>query len=239
MQRRKLMVCRRHKLHKMLMHHLRIGTVERALHIGINYALLFNLLTHIVVNKLRVILRTYTGKARLLCLRNTQTLEGVLNILGNILPLALHLGIRTHVGNDVFHIQAFNRRSPLRHLNAVINLQGFQTELAHPLWIVLFTRNLLNNFTRQALADAISVLILVTEVVKTSVYIFYIGFFFHLYSTSYSLFWINCSKPFLLTSSTSSGPAFLIIWPCTRICVLSTCSASRIFVLCVIISKAP
>ena len=213
MQCSKFMVGRRYKLHKVLMHHFRIRSVQSAFHIGINNALFFYLFTHIMIDNLRIILCTYTCQTALLCLRNTQTIKCVLNIFGNILPFTLHVRIRTYIGNNVIHIQTVNRRSPVRHLQLIINIQGFQTEFQHPIRIVLFTGNFFNNLACQAFLNAVSVLILVTEVVKTSVYIINIGFFFHIFPTSYSLFCKNFSKPFLLTSSTSSGPAFLIICP--------------------------
>ena len=213
MQCSKFMVGRRHQLHKMLMHHFRIRSVQGAFHISINNALFFYLFTHIMIYYLGIILCAYTGQTALLCLRNTQTIKGVLNIFGNIFPFTLHVRIRTYIGNDVIHIQTINRRSPVRHLQLIINIQGFQTEFQHPFRIMLFTGNFFYNLTCQAFLNAVSVLILVTEVVKTSVYIINIGFFFHIFPTSYSLFCKNFSKPFLLTSSTSSGPAFLIICP--------------------------
>ena len=213
MQCSKFMVGRRHQLHKMLMHHFRIRSVQGAFHISINNALFFYLFTHIMIDNLGIILCSYTCQTALLCLRNTQTIKGILDIFGNILPFTLHVRIRTYIGNNVIHIQTVNRRSPVRHLQLIINIQGFQTEFQHPFRIMLFARNFFNNLTCQAFLNAVSVLILVTEVVKTSVYIINIGFFFHIFPTSYSLFCKNFSKPFLLTSSTSSGPAFLIICP--------------------------
>ena len=117
----KFMIRGRNELHKMLLHHLRIRSVQSAFHIGINHALLLNLLAHIVIHKLAVILRAHAREAGLLGLGNTQTLEGVLNIVGNILPFALHLGIGTHIGHNIIHIEAFNAGTPLHHGRLVIN----------------------------------------------------------------------------------------------------------------------
>ena len=117
----KFMIRGRNELHKMLLHHLRIRSVQSAFHIGINHALLLNLLAHIMVHKLAVILRAHACQAGLLGLGNAQTLEGVLNIVGNILPFALHLSIGAHIGHNIIHIEAFNAGPPLHHGRLVIN----------------------------------------------------------------------------------------------------------------------
>ena len=56
-KRRKLMIVRGDELHKMLAHHIGIRAFKRAFHIRVNNAQLGNLAAHIVVNKLRIILR--------------------------------------------------------------------------------------------------------------------------------------------------------------------------------------
>ena len=61
-QGRELMISRRHQLHKMLAHHLGIGTGEGAFHIGVHNALGGYFSLDVVVNHLGVILSTDTGQ---------------------------------------------------------------------------------------------------------------------------------------------------------------------------------
>ena len=58
----KLMVARGDELHEILMHHLGILALERALHIGVYDTLLGDLGFNIVIDKLGVVLRADTCK---------------------------------------------------------------------------------------------------------------------------------------------------------------------------------
>ena len=165
MQRRELMVRRRNQLHEVILYHLCVGAVHGALEICIDHALFRDLLLHIVIDELGIILRADTGQRLSLRLRNTELLKGVLDFLRNFRPLRIHLCVRAHVGHNIFHVEALNRRAPVRHLPLVEYPQGLHTEIMHPLRIILSAGDLLDNLLRQPLLDAIGILILISEVV--------------------------------------------------------------------------
>ena len=133
-----------------------------------------------MINQLAVVLRPDTRKARPLRLRDSQLFEGILDIVGDLLPAALHIRIRPDVGHDIVNIQPADIRTPVRYLQLVIYFQRLQPELPHPLRIMLLLRYFQNNVLGQPLLDPEKILFLVAEVIKASVYIVYFAsFFFH------------------------------------------------------------
>ena len=99
------MIVRGDELHKMLAHHIGIRAFKRAFHIRVNNAQLGNLAAHIVVNKLRIILRADSRKRFALCLRNTEALKSVLNILGHFRPFCAHFCVWPNIGYNMLHIK--------------------------------------------------------------------------------------------------------------------------------------
>jgi len=181
-QSRKLMVCRRHQLHEVFADHVRIFAVHGTLQIGIHYAQIGNFLPHIVVHQLGVILCSHTGKGLSLCLRNAQTFEGILDVLRHVGPLGFHIGIGADIGNNVVHVQPVDRRTPVRHLQFVVDLEGVQTELLHPDRIILFFGDLFYQCRCQAGINFIGISFCIFNIVDTSVNICDLLFFFHAFS---------------------------------------------------------
>ena len=181
-QSRKLMVCRRHQLHEVLADHVRIFAVHGTLQIGIHYAQIGNFLPHVMVHQFGVILCSHAGKGLSLCLRNAQTLEGILDVLRHVGPLGFHIGIGADIGDNVVHVQPVDRRTPVRHLQFVVDLEGVQTELLHPDRIVLFFGDLFYQCRCQAGIDLIGIGFCIFNIVDTSVNICDLLFFFHAFS---------------------------------------------------------
>ena len=202
-QGRELMIRRRHQLHKMLTHHLGIGAGEGAFHIGVHNALGGYFSLDVVVNHLGVILSTDTGQAGALGLGDAQTLKGVLDVVGHFTPLAAHLGIGAHVGDDVAHVQAGDGGAPVLHRHLVVGFQCFQAEDAHPFRVVLFLTDLFHDLRRQAGADLERRVGRIFDVVNAAVYFGDVGLFSfkssHLASSSF-----RAAKPSSMISLTSS-----------------------------------
>ena len=189
MQRRKLVVGGGHALHEMLLHHIGVGAGQCALHIGVDDTLRGNFLFYIVVNDLGVVLRTHAGQTRTLGLRDAQTLKGVLDVVRHLAPFAAHLGVGTHIGDDVAHVQPLQRGAPCGQGHPVVGVQRLQAELTHPLGIVLFLRDLFHDLCRQAGVDLERCVDLVLDVVDTAVNLGNLGLFSlegsHLASSSF------------------------------------------------------
>ena len=122
-QRRELMVARRDELHEILVHHIGILALERALHIGIYDALRSHFVLDIVVHELGIVLRADAGKRFALRLRDAEPFEGILNILRDVLPVVFHVGLGADVGRNMIHVQALNGRAPIRDRHLIIDLQ--------------------------------------------------------------------------------------------------------------------
>ena len=217
-QRRKLMVCGRYQGHEILPDHVGIFPFQGAFHIRINHALLRHLVFHIVVHQLGIILCSHACQRRPFCLGNSQALKGILNVFRHTLPIVLHFGIRAHIGGNMVHIQAFDRRTPIGKWRFVVNIQRLQPELMHPLRVMLFFGNFINNCRGQTLFDSIGVLFFVPNVIDAAVDVRYLTFFFHLHRSFLRFqpsaeFTESSSKPFALISSTSDASPFFTMTP--------------------------
>ena len=104
MQGCEFMVMGCHEFHKVVLYHIGIFTGQGTFHIGIDNALLLNLLADIVVDELGVVLGTHTGEGGALRLRDPKLFEGVLDLFRNLGPVTLHLCIRADIGGDVVHV---------------------------------------------------------------------------------------------------------------------------------------
>src|SRR5690606_955412 len=109
-------------------------------------ALLLQVLTDLVVDDLRLVLRGDTGdQALLLRLRDAQLVVGVLDVLGQVLP-GLRLPLRgAHEVLDVVEVDARQVRAPVRHGLLLEQAQALEAELGHPLRLVLLRRDVLDD----------------------------------------------------------------------------------------------
>ena len=100
-----------------------------------------------------------------------------------------------HIGGDPVHIKPVYRGSPGHHLRAVIDLQALQTEIAHPLGIVLLLRDLEHYVLSESFFYSVKVAacLIVPEVIQAPVDIGNCLFFSHLISLTLRFFRISRS----------------------------------------------
>ena len=118
----KFVVGRFHQFHKVFPHHIRVLTMQRTLHIGIDNTLRRNFRADVVIDQLRIILCAHTGERFPLCLRNAETLKRIFDVIRHIGPLCFHFRIRADIRYDVIHVQTLNRRTPVRNRHLVVDL---------------------------------------------------------------------------------------------------------------------
>ena len=214
-QGREFVVGGRDQLHEVALHHVGIGTVQGTFDVGVDDALRGDLSLDVVVDHLGVILRADTGQRSSLGLRDAQTLEGVLDVLGNFAPLAPHLGVGTDVGDDVVHVQPFDGRTPVLHRHLVVNFKALLAEFTHPLGVVLFLGNLGHDVGGQAGIDLKGGVGGVLDVVNAAVYLGNIGLFSlkgsHFASSSFSAW-----KPSSMISLTRLPSPVRTMWASSR-----------------------
>ena len=169
------MICRRDKLHEVFLNHVRILACQRGFHIRVDDTLLRHEILQIVVDKLGVVLGADTGQIFMLGLRDAQLVERGFDLLRDLVPGALHFRVRADIGDDLVHVKAVDRRAPRRHLHPVVEVKGLQAELMHPLRIMLFLRDLIDDLGRQSLLDLVEILFVVLEVIETPVRALEIG----------------------------------------------------------------
>ena len=124
-------------MHEMLLDHLRVGPVQSGLKIRVYDPLGRGLLLEIMVDQLRIILRSHTGEALPLRLRDAELIEGFLDILRHLIPVRRHLRLRLDIGHDILHIQSVDGGTPGRNALFIVDLQGAKTEVPHPRRILL------------------------------------------------------------------------------------------------------
>lgn len=103
----------------------------------------FEVLTDLVVDDLGLVLGCDTGyQPLLLGLRDTQSVVGVPDVLGQIVPGRRLLLRRTHEVLDVVEIDAIEVGPPVRHGLLVESTQRLQADVQHPLGFVLLSRDI-------------------------------------------------------------------------------------------------
>ena len=123
-QGRELVVGGRDELHEVVADDaLPLGILQRLLDARVDDAHLGGGFLHGVVHELRVVLRAHAGEVAALGLRDAQTVEGVLDILGDVVPARLLVGLGLHVGDDVVHVEAVDRRAPGGDGKAVVDVE--------------------------------------------------------------------------------------------------------------------
>ena len=88
----------------MVLYHIGIFAGQGTLHIGVNNALLRNLLADVVVDELGVVLGTYACERGALRLRDPELFKGILDLLRDLGLVPFHLCVGTDVGRDVVHV---------------------------------------------------------------------------------------------------------------------------------------
>ena len=211
------------------------GVMERVLDGRVDDALLGDLLAHVVVHDLGVVLCADACEALALGLGDAEALEGVLDVFGDVVPVLRLLGLGRDVRRDVIEVEAGDARSPVGgHVASVVEVEGAQAHLEHPLGLFLLGRDGAHDVRRQAVLVALVALLRLGEVVEGAVDVRDLGA-----SPAHSASPSKRSKPFRSMSSMSDAGPSATMWPLTMTCVRSTERRSRMRVLCVITSSAP
>ena len=149
-QGRELVVTSGNNGAKVLLEQLFVLT-KRGVGIDENDALFLQILTDLVVDHLRLILRGNTcNQALLLRLRNAQLVVGVLNILRQVFPAGRLLLRRADVVLDVVKVNARQVSAPSRHRLLFKDLECLQTLVEHPLRLFLNAGDVTHNLCIQA-----------------------------------------------------------------------------------------
>ena len=164
----------------MTLYHVCIFTLEGAFKVGVDDTLLLYLLAHVVVHKLGVVLCPHACKGFPFSLGYAQSFKGILYVFGHIVPVALHIGIGAHICDDIVHIKPVNGGTPLGHGYLVVQLQGIQPELPHPVGITLFLGYLPYYILVETLFELVGVAVIVNYVVYASVNVGNLCLFLHI-----------------------------------------------------------
>ena len=144
------------------------GTV----HIQEDDALGLEVLTIAVVHDLGLILGGHPGQVLALGLWDPQLLVGVLDRLGDVVPVVRELPGRLDVVVDVVEVDTVEVTAPGWHRPAGEPLVRLQPEIQHPLRFVLHRGNGADHVIVEALFGLVGVVLLVTpaELVAAEIY---------------------------------------------------------------------
>ena len=133
-------------------------------------ALLLELLVDLVVDDLGLVLRADAGEELALGLGDAEAVEGLLDVLGDVVPGALGALGGAHEVVDVVEVDlGEHRRAPRRHRAREEVVERLEAELAHPLRLALELGDLLDELARQALRRLVQVVLGVVEAVALGV----------------------------------------------------------------------
>jgi hypothetical protein len=139
---------------------------QARVHVHEDDALRLELLVDLVVDDLGLVLRADAGEELALGLGDAEPVEGLLDVLGDVVPGALGLLGRAHEVMDVVEVDLGEvRRAPGRHRPGEEVLERLEAELAHPLRLVLELGDLLDELLRQALRGLVEIVLGVVEAV--------------------------------------------------------------------------
>ena len=176
------MVFRCNERHKIFLYHCPPFTAfERAFKIKVDNTLLCNFFLNVVIDKLAVILRAYTGQRLSFCLWNSKFFKSVLYILRNVIPVAAHFCFRADVSCNVFHVKTGNVRHPgSRNTRFIVDFKRFKTEFRHPFRVAFFLTEFFYDFRGKTCLYAVKIFLrlLVAEIVEFAVYVLYLCLFF-------------------------------------------------------------
>ena len=130
---------------------------EGGVHVREDHALSLELLVHLVVDGLGLVLRADAGEELPLGLGDAELVEGVLDVLGHLVPgVADLLGGADEVV-DVLEVDLVEVPAPLGGRPALVVLVGLEAEVAHPLRLGLVLGDRLDELPREALRRLVRV----------------------------------------------------------------------------------
>ena len=230
MQCCEFVIGRRYQMHEVLFHHVLILTGHCLFKARIDYALLRHIILQIMIYQFRVILRADARKRLTLSLRNSELLKGILDLVRDLTPVALHIRMRPDIRRNPFHVQSLNGRTPVRNLQLIVQVKTLQPELPHPFRVMLLFGDSLHNIRSQAFLHTIeSFRFIILKIVQASIDLFELLFCHSCLSMPQSVCGIgtvvlycapaNLSNPRSLISSTNSAPPVCTRFPFTSTCV--------------------
>ena len=170
MKRRELVVRGRDERHELLVDdRLPLGVMQRLLDARVDDAHFGRRVLHVVIDELGVVLRAHAGEVAALGLGDAQTLERVLDVVGHGLPVMLLIGVGLDVGDDVVHVEALDRGAPRRVGKTVEDFKRFETQLEHPLRLVLLGADLAHDVGRDTGFETLETLLAISEVIEAAV----------------------------------------------------------------------
>ena len=110
---------------------------QRRVAVAEDHALVLEVLLDRVVDDLALVLRRDAGEELPLRLGDAEPVEGVLDVLGDVVPVAPLLIRRADEVEDVLEVDLGEVAAPVRHGLALEDLERAQPELEHPLRLVL------------------------------------------------------------------------------------------------------
>ena len=143
--------------------------VQRLLDAGVHDAHLGRGILHGVVDELGVVLCADAGEVGLLGLGDAQTVEGVLDVVRDVVPAGLLLCRGLDVGDDVVHVEALDGGAPVGLGELVVDFERLQAVLEHPLGLVFLLGDLTHDFGREARFQVFLVGLVVVEVVHAAI----------------------------------------------------------------------
>jgi hypothetical protein len=143
---------------------------QRRVHVHEQDALRLELLVDLVVDGLRLVLRAHAGQELALGLGDPETVEGLLDVLGDVVPRALGALGGAHEVVDVVEVDLGQyRRAPRRHRARQEVVERLQAEVAHPLGLVLELGDLGDELASEALGGLEQVVLGVMEAISLGV----------------------------------------------------------------------
>src|SRR3954454_2015233 len=166
---RELVVVRRDDPREVLLDEVLV-LAQRGVHVREDHALGLELLVDLVVDDLGLVLRADAGEEVALGLGDAEPIEGLLDVLGHVVPRALGALGGAHEVVDLVEVDlGERRRAPGRHRAGEEVLERLEAEVAHPLRLALELGDLLDELARQALRRLVEVVLRVAEAVALGV----------------------------------------------------------------------
>src|SRR4051812_40229817 len=166
---RELVVVRRDDRREVLLDEVLV-LAQRGVHVREDHALGLELLVDLVVDDLGLVLRADAGEEVALGLGDAEPIEGLLDVLGHVVPRALGALGGAHEVVDLVEVDlGERRRAPRRHRAGEEVVERLEAEVAHPLRLALELGDLLDELAREALRRLVEVVLRVVEAVALGV----------------------------------------------------------------------
>ena len=130
---------------------------QRRVHVGEDHALGLELLVDLVVDDLGLVLGADPGEEFALRLGDAEPVEGVLDVLGDLAPVAAVLLRGADEVVDVVEVDLAEVAAPFRGRARVEVLERLEAEVAHPLRLVLVVGDRFDDLAREALRRLVGV----------------------------------------------------------------------------------